>query len=139
MKSSHCFSALLLFSLLVACSETSHDQTPRQVSEAFIQAYYIDDNLQKAKALTTGQARDMLDKEINLDKAYGEDSSDHPRIHSEFINRTEIDNNTIEMKYKVSTKEEGYLISTLGLARITENNTDQWRVSSVTENNHFSP
>ncbi|MFS1522823.1 hypothetical protein ACL7TT_01715 [Microbulbifer sp. 2304DJ12-6] len=139
MKKSHCFLSLLLFSLLVACSESLIVQTPRQVSEAFIQAYYIGDNLQQARALTTGQARDRLDKEITLDKTYGEHSSDHPHIHSEFISRTKIDNNATEVKYKVSTKEEGYLISTLGLTRNTEKNTDQWRVSTLVENNHFSP
>jgi hypothetical protein len=101
----------------------------RRVAEQFFTRYVIEIDLHKALALTTGQARDKLAKEIASLQGMKAPPSAKPRIGYTFV-REETKGNAKVIYYDIDIKRERYSAFQRKVEILVSKVKDQWMVSN---------
>jgi hypothetical protein len=125
---------VLAFVVLIAASSCSKPgASPRATAEAFLDAHYVQINLERSKSLTTGLAHDKVEKEISLigdNEITGETRK--PSI-SYKLHRADEDDAAAQYAYELTVRPPG-LDPFVKLVMVTVRNGEGgWSVTNYNE------
>lgn len=126
--------AIGLAAAVFACQKPSESQ---QVADRFMQLYYGQANLAEAVVLSTGAAKERLEREIRAIVGVAPDTgANKPTVTFSLISSTSPSSNMAIYSYEVvpHTADVGTLVATLDIAL----DGGRWLVSSLSEQ-HSTP
>ena len=121
--------------LLAGCDSSivsAQSSTAAGTAEGFVEAYYLDNDMDKAIALTSGDARVYLK---SLNRAIGSqdsvDSDDYPAVTVEKVSEKSVGNDGSTIVYRVNSSTPSVPIIRAELTLTVP--ADQWYVSGFKE------
>ena len=123
----------LAWTTIVVNGCTSAGDSARATAEAFLDAHYVDIDLEAARPLCVGLARDKLDKEVALTRDAAIDAETRkPRITYR-IEESRDDADRAQYAYVLEIHPDGADIFRKLVLLLLHKEEDGWRVSNYTE------
>jgi hypothetical protein len=133
MRAFAIFSFLLVWAAAGASGCTPTGDSPRATAEAFLDAHYVDIDLEAARPLCVGLALDKLDKEVELTRDAKIDAETRkPRITYR-IEESRDGADRAQYAYVLEIHPEGSDIFRKLVVLTLRNDSGAWRVSNYTE------
>ena len=128
----HTLALTLLLLLFPACQSDPH--SVRGVAERFLDAHYVEINLQAAKPYCTGLALSRLEDEIRLTEGQAVDESTRkPRVHYRLIEEKPRGEKSVSFLYETTISVDGAGDFTKKVLLTMHQGEQGWRVANYSE------
>jgi len=133
MRTSTILSLFLAWTTIAVFGCTPAGESPRATAEAFLDAHYVDIDLEAARPLCAGLALDKLDKEVALTRDAAIDAETRkPRITYR-IEESRDDADRAQYAYVLEIHPDGADVFRKLILLSLRKEADGWRVSNYTE------
>jgi len=123
---------LLLLLLFPACRSDPH--SARGVAERFLDAHYVEINLQAAKPYCTGLALDHLEKEIRLTEGQTiDESTRQPQVHYRLVEEKPRGQQSVSFVYETTISVDGAGDFTKKVLLTMRQGEQGWQVANYSE------
>jgi len=133
MRATSRLAVVLAWTMIAAHGCTPGGESPRATAEAFLDAHYVDIDLEAARPLCTGLALDKLEKEVALTRDAAIDAETRkPRVTYR-VEESRDGSDRAQYAYVLEIRPDGADIFQKLVLLSLRHEADGWRISNYTE------